>query len=56
LKMTIGIRKINADLSPLSPAEAYRQRPRAPNPIASDVKTQQELLAECYRISGTPLD
>jgi NAD(P)-dependent dehydrogenase (short-subunit alcohol dehydrogenase family) len=34
----------------------YHQRPRAPNPIASDVKTQEELLAECHRISGAPLD
>ena len=34
----------------------YHQRPRAPNPIASDVKTQEELLVECHRISGVPLD
>jgi NAD(P)-dependent dehydrogenase (short-subunit alcohol dehydrogenase family) len=34
----------------------YRQRPRAPNPIASDVRTQEELLAECHRISGVLLD
>ena len=34
----------------------YHQRPRALNPIASDLKTQEELLAECYRISGIPLD
>jgi len=34
----------------------YHQRPRAPNPIASDVKTQEELLAECHRISGVLLD
>jgi NAD(P)-dependent dehydrogenase (short-subunit alcohol dehydrogenase family) len=34
----------------------YHQRPRAPNPIASDVRTQQELLAECHRISGVLID
>jgi NAD(P)-dependent dehydrogenase (short-subunit alcohol dehydrogenase family) len=34
----------------------YHQRPRAPNPVASDVRTQEELLAECHRISGVLLD
>ena len=34
----------------------YHQRPRAPNPIAAEVRTQEELLAECGRISGIPLD
>jgi NAD(P)-dependent dehydrogenase (short-subunit alcohol dehydrogenase family) len=34
----------------------YHQRPRAPNPIASDVRTQEELLAECHRISGVLID
>src|SRR6201993_1276697 len=34
----------------------YHQRPRAPNPIAADLKTQEELLAECGRISGVALD
>jgi len=34
----------------------YHQRPRAPNPIASGVRTQEELLAECHRISGVLLD
>ena len=34
----------------------YHQRPRALNPIAADVRTQEELLAECFRISGIPLD
>jgi len=34
----------------------YHQRPRAPNRIASDVGTQEELLAECHRISGVLLD
>ena len=34
----------------------YHQRPRAPNPIASDADTQEELLAECRRISGVLLD
>ena len=33
----------------------YHQRPRAPNRIASDVYIQEELLAECGRISGLPL-
>jgi NAD(P)-dependent dehydrogenase (short-subunit alcohol dehydrogenase family) len=30
----------------------YHQRLRAPNPMANDVRTQEELLAECGRISG----
>ena len=34
----------------------YHQRLRAPNAIANDVRTQEELLAECVRISGVPLD
>jgi NAD(P)-dependent dehydrogenase (short-subunit alcohol dehydrogenase family) len=34
----------------------YHQRPRVPNPIASDLRTQEELLAECHRISGVLLD
>jgi NAD(P)-dependent dehydrogenase (short-subunit alcohol dehydrogenase family) len=34
----------------------YHQRPIAPNPIATDVGAQEELLALCGRISGTPLD
>jgi len=34
----------------------YHQHPRVPNPVASDVATQEELLAECYRISGVPLN
>jgi NAD(P)-dependent dehydrogenase (short-subunit alcohol dehydrogenase family) len=34
----------------------YHQRPRAPNPVASDDRTQEELLAECHRISGVLLD
>jgi NAD(P)-dependent dehydrogenase (short-subunit alcohol dehydrogenase family) len=34
----------------------YHQRPRAPNPVASDLKTQEELIAECRRISGVLLD
>jgi hypothetical protein len=34
----------------------YHQRPRAPNPIAADLGTQEELLAECRRISGIGLD
>ena len=29
----------------------YHQRPRAPNPIAGDVTTQEALLSECHRIS-----
>jgi hypothetical protein len=34
----------------------YHQRPRAPNPIAADLRIQEELLTECGRISGIPLD
>jgi NAD(P)-dependent dehydrogenase (short-subunit alcohol dehydrogenase family) len=34
----------------------YHQRSRAPNPVASDVRTQEELLAECHRISGVLFD
>ena len=34
----------------------YHQRPRAPNPIAADPRTQEDLLTECARISGIPLD
>jgi NAD(P)-dependent dehydrogenase (short-subunit alcohol dehydrogenase family) len=34
----------------------YHQRPRAPNPVANDVRTQEKLLAECQRISGVRLD
>jgi NAD(P)-dependent dehydrogenase (short-subunit alcohol dehydrogenase family) len=34
----------------------YHQRPRAPNPMAADLRTQEELLTECGRISGIPLD
>jgi NAD(P)-dependent dehydrogenase (short-subunit alcohol dehydrogenase family) len=34
----------------------YHQRRRAPNGIANDVGVQEELLAECGRISGIALD
>jgi NAD(P)-dependent dehydrogenase (short-subunit alcohol dehydrogenase family) len=34
----------------------YHQRLLAPNPIARDVETQEELLALCRRVSGIPLD
>jgi NAD(P)-dependent dehydrogenase (short-subunit alcohol dehydrogenase family) len=34
----------------------YHQRPRAPNPIAADLRIQEELLVECRRISGISLD
>jgi NAD(P)-dependent dehydrogenase (short-subunit alcohol dehydrogenase family) len=34
----------------------YHQRPRAPNPIAGDPRAQEDLLTECARISGIPLD
>jgi len=34
----------------------YHQRLRAPNAIVNDVRTQEDLMAECYRISGIPLD
>jgi NAD(P)-dependent dehydrogenase (short-subunit alcohol dehydrogenase family) len=30
----------------------YHRRPRAPNPVAADIATQEALLAECARISG----
>ena len=33
----------------------YHQRPRAPNLVANDIETQEQLLAECRRISGIPL-
>ena len=33
----------------------YHQRPRAPSAVANDVETQEQLLAECHRISGIPL-
>ena len=33
----------------------YHQRPRAPSPVTHDVETQEQLLAECHRISGIPL-
>jgi hypothetical protein len=38
--------------SALSGAYFYHQRPGAPNPIPTDLRTQEELLAECRRISG----
>jgi NAD(P)-dependent dehydrogenase (short-subunit alcohol dehydrogenase family) len=34
----------------------YHQRLRAPNPIAADHTTQEDLLTECAHISGIPLD
>ena len=34
----------------------YHQRPRAPNQIAADPRTQEDLLTECARISGIALD
>jgi hypothetical protein len=34
----------------------YHQHPRAPNPIATDLGTQEELLTECGRISSIPSD
>src|SRR5499427_2142271 len=34
----------------------YHQRPRAPNPIAGDLRAQGGLLAECRRISGILLN
>ena len=33
----------------------YHQRPRAPSAVANDVETQEQLLAECHRISGISL-
>jgi NAD(P)-dependent dehydrogenase (short-subunit alcohol dehydrogenase family) len=34
----------------------YHQRPLAPNPIARDLGTQEELLALCRSVSAIPLD
>jgi NAD(P)-dependent dehydrogenase (short-subunit alcohol dehydrogenase family) len=34
----------------------YHQRPRSPNLLANDVVIQEQLLAECRRISGIALD
>jgi hypothetical protein len=34
----------------------YHQPPRAPNAVASDVRIQEELLAECHRVAGVLLD
>jgi len=33
----------------------YHQRPRAPNPIAADLRIQEQLLAECARLTGVKL-
>jgi len=38
-----------------SGAYFYHQRLHAPNPIATDLRTQEELLAECRRVSGIAL-
>ena len=34
----------------------YHQRLRSPNPIASDLQVQEELLARCSCLSGVTLD
>ena len=34
----------------------YHQRPCSPNPIANDFGIQEQLLAECRRVSGVSLD
>jgi NAD(P)-dependent dehydrogenase (short-subunit alcohol dehydrogenase family) len=44
------------DLAQTSGGYFYHQRPIAPNPIATNVGAQEELLALCGRISGIPLD
>ena len=44
------------ELAQTSGGYFYHQRPRAPNPTATEVGIQEELLAECDRISGIPLD
>ncbi len=44
------------ELARSSGAYFYHQRLRSPNPIASDVRVQEELLAECGRISRVILD
>lgn len=44
---------------PLAPSTGeyfYHQHPRAPNAIASDIVTQEQLLTECRRIAGVVLD
>jgi hypothetical protein len=43
------------ELARATDLDFYHKRPRAPNPIAADVSTQEELLAEC-RISGIRID
>lgn len=44
------------DLAQSSGAYFYHQRPRTPNPIANDPRTQEEFLIECRRISGIALE
>jgi NAD(P)-dependent dehydrogenase (short-subunit alcohol dehydrogenase family) len=44
------------ELARLTGRYFYHQSPRVPNRIADDVGTQEELLAECHRISGVFLD
>jgi hypothetical protein len=44
------------DLARSSGEYFYHQRPRAASPIAADLRIQEELLAECGRISGVSLD
>jgi NAD(P)-dependent dehydrogenase (short-subunit alcohol dehydrogenase family) len=34
----------------------YHQRPRSPNSLAKDVAIQEQLLAECRRLSGITLE
>jgi NAD(P)-dependent dehydrogenase (short-subunit alcohol dehydrogenase family) len=46
----------NEALAQSTGAYFYHQSLRTPNSVASDVGTQEELLAECRRISGVPLD
>jgi NAD(P)-dependent dehydrogenase (short-subunit alcohol dehydrogenase family) len=44
------------ELAQTSGGYFFHQRPRAPNPIAVDLKAQEELLAECGLISGIALN
>jgi NAD(P)-dependent dehydrogenase (short-subunit alcohol dehydrogenase family) len=34
----------------------YHQRPRSPNPLANNISIQEQLLAECRRVSGIAFD
>jgi len=52
----LGPARISNELAQTGGGYFYHQRPRAPNPIATDIRIQEELLAECGRISGIRFD